>query len=294
MQAVRQRQALNYLKAREFEWRSAQAPPPNWVTRVFQSYVDRDAFVQISQVTRWGTDDITNEDVTALTRIQGLDSLTLMRGPPLKGQYQYAQNHVTIDQFHRISQIKTLASIYIQGQADPKTQNELAKLPLLHSLQIPCTAVSDEALIALSKNRKLASLEFEASQVTSVGLEALRQLPELQSLSLIQLRDGPSNFPAIVDCKALTHLRLYRMRLMASDASILCELPMQSLDIFDCVIEPGFFLALANSRTTKRLYLRSTLCGFEKLDLSLASFQFCEDHFTMPKENSATRDPGNP
>lgn len=286
MSAVRQRAALARLQACGIEGQRFAPLLPTRVTLLMRKYVDQDAYMEVRNVT-WCASGLSSslkldrEDITALTRLQGLRDLDLVPQTISGGRRWNSPLSNSDGDFIQIAQIRELGSFAVNAPIDEKTQMGLAKLPKLHSLSLPGAQLTDSALERLGHSDVLTSLEFNAALTTPRGLICLQNAPRLQTLTVHHLQDASGFLKALIGCKALTHLTLQNSVLRVIDASTISRLPIQSLRLFNCELERGFFGELIQATGLKSLDVGTSKDGRRGfLTLSLANLKYCDDHFT--------------
>jgi hypothetical protein len=257
MCAVRQRVAIAQLQSQGFVHVRVEHPSLFWGVALIRRLVDQDAFDKVS-VTNLNRPLIGQfwkpEDLEALTQLKRLRDRSFIHRSEL-GRVYHDQDRIRLpsDVLNRITTIRSLTSLCLDADLDEETQLKIAQLPELHSLYLPSTKVTSELLRVLGQSDKIASIDVDASLVTADGLEGLTQATGLQTLMLRQLPAEKQLLFELAKCKALTHLQLHSSRLTVKDAKWISDLPIQSLSLFHCELEPGFLINLKNSRTLAKL-----------------------------------------
>jgi hypothetical protein len=302
--AVKQRAAIAQLEAKGIVHVRCVEPTPFLPTRLVRSLVDRDAFnvataVYVDNQNKRFTRRIFNEaDLIALTHLDGLRDLWLMHRSQMR-KVDHQQDRVDLPQpvLANLATIRSLCLLSIDADFDPETQLKLARLPEIHSLHLPGTQVTNETLEALGQSDKISSLDIDASVVTAKGLEGLAKAPVLQTLILRQLPSNRQLLGALTQCKALTHLQMHSSRLTVEDAKFINELPIQSISLFQCELEPGFLLSLENSRSLVKLRILGTRRDdglHSHFDGNLDKLAACEDRFAMKALSKTPTDQTSP
>lgn len=259
--AVRQRSAIARLESRGVMI-TEEAPTPNWVTNLIRRFVDKDAFEMVTQVRRHDTpskagavSSFDREELVALTQLKGLRDVDFIRRRILRSGDSSSQRRLSDSDLALLAEIRTLGSLITDAEMGEPTLLSLAQLPELHTLQLPNAPFSDHVLKRFRECKKLATLEFDATNVSSKGLRNLAVLPVLQTLSLRKLHGRDSPLAAIAECKALTRLIISDSHLKLEDAIAINRLPIQTLTLDDCRIDDGFVKLLHESATLQSLHM---------------------------------------
>ncbi len=301
--AVKQRAAIAQLESQGLVHVMLQRPTPFFPTNLIRAYVDQDAFDIASRVypnalnSPFTRRSLKSADFEALPHLNGLRHLSLGRRS-LMSTLDHCPDRVVLPTKTqtKLSTIQTLKSLSVDADFDPETQLKLAQLPEMHSLHLPGTKVTNEMLQVLGQSDKISSLDINASLVTAKGLEGLARAPVLQTLMLRQLPGELRLLKSLSNCKALTHLQVNSSRLTAEDANYINALPIQSLSLFRCEIEPGFLASLIGSRTLSKLQIvaKGDDGMFISREGSLDSLGVWEDHFALKVPPKSSTDPTSP
>ena len=259
--------------------RNEPAVSTNPLKSAIQNAIDRDAYQQINYLGWTGNRHLTSELAFVLQEVPGLQEIQFSRYGVGYDRASGGRVKWTDQELHQIVQIKSLASINLDGVYSAEAVKPLLKLPL-HQLILHDTPLSNDLAERLCRCESLNSVGFDMHQATQSQSRQLARLQNLTQLCLHRIVPGRSYFAELETCKNLRGLQLYDTQVSEAEGVSISKLRLRQVQLIDCQFASGFFSALKADRNVPEVVI-STLGNVQVYSPTYAALAELEKRHAM-------------